>query len=513
MAAAIALVFLKLAFISQFAALILIFVFPAAGLVLFRESHAVLKIARGFVYSTLISMGILALFVLSGIAVRQSTYLAALVLSSEFFLLVNLLRGRRISFAAMDGTFYATAALVAVIAGGLCFWGATRVVPVLQDHDSVMECPAYGLATTLKPYCIETRVPYYFAKGPTSHFIYAFPLVLTDSLERVKHYYDTSLAALNSPDPQKNIVSLWHGEFKRWFPKQGGRVIVETRTTSIFISVMLALLLFAMVHEITGRSALALALSIVFLTLPEIFVRNSYAGYQNISNFFLLLALYQFLKNKESVLTPLLLATINQKCVIVLGLAVGVWLLVNKVNWKKMLGNKTLIGLLAGMLLLYAYGAFIHPPSLLQDQLQRHGVDRLLHQNPIPGMDYPSFTELWTMFGFNYGVFFILLVILGAVLLFRNRAAFPRETVLLLLIMATAFAFSLVDWKMTKHLDLMVPAMVLVIALGFRDRLWSTSWKYRALISSLLLLALANNGWIICKLADNFSWLNVTPIW
>jgi hypothetical protein len=59
----------------------------------------------------------------------------------------------------------------------------------------------------------------------------------------------------------------------------------------------------------------------------------------------------------------------------------------------------------------------------------------------------------------------------------------------------------------------MVPAMILVIALGFRDRLWSSSWKYRTLIFSLLFLVLANNGWIICKLADNFSWLNVTPIW
>jgi hypothetical protein len=513
MAAAIALIFLNLDFISQFAALLMIFIFPAAGLVLFRESDGVMKIARGFVYSTVISMGILALFVLGGIPVQQGTYLAALVATGNFFLLYNLLKKKEISFEKKGRGFYQTAALVAVIAGGLSFWGATRVVPVLQDHDSVMECPAYGLATTLKPYCIETRVPFYFAKGPTSHFIYAFPLVLTDKLERVKHYYNTSQAALTTPDLERKIVGMWHAEFKRWFPKHSDRVVIETRTTSVFISVMLALLLFAILSEIAGSTSLALVLSVVFATLPEIFVRDSYAGYQNISNFFLLLALYYFLKNQENALTALLLATINQKCVIVLGLAVGTWLLLNKPDLKKLILNKTLIALLIGMLLLYAYGAIIHPESLLKDQFQRHGVDRLLHQNPNKGMAYPSLGGLWSMFAFNYGVFFLLLVLISSLLLIKSRQAFPRATVLLFLIMATAFVFSIVDWKMTKHLDLMIPAMMLVTAYGCRAELWRISRPYRNFVAALLGLVLINNGWIIYKLAENFSWLKVTPIW
>ncbi len=513
LAAAVALVLLDVDFVSQFAALLVIFVFPASGLVLYRESHAALKIVQGFVWSILISVAILALFILVGIPVQRFTYLAALAASGNAILVFQLLKKRDIRRESAGKEFYAAAALVVALAGGLSFWGATRVVPVLQDHDSVMECPAYGLATTLKPYCIETRVPFYLAKGPTSHFIYAFPLVLTGKLQRVKHYYDTSQAALALPDPGRGMVRLWHAEFKRWFPQQGERVVVETRTTSIFITLMLALLLYTVLAEMSGSARQAALLSVVFLTLPEIFVRNSYAGYQNVSNLFLLLALYYFIRNRESVLTALLLATVNQKCVIVLGLAVGSWLLLHWPGLKKAALNKTLVGLVIGMLLLYAYGWIIHPPSLLEDQFQRHGVDRLLHQNPIPGMDYPSLTGLWSMFLFNYGVLFVLLVIAAAALLFRARKAFPRETVLLLLIAATSLVFSIVDWKMTKHLDLMVPAMMLVMALGMREALRPARRAFTLGAAALLGLVLLTNGWIIARLAQDFSWLKVSPIW
>ncbi len=506
------LVYLRLDYINQFAALLMIFVFPSAGLVLFSEGHLPMKIVRGFACSTLISIVILGTFVLASIPVTQSTYLAALALTGNFFLVFNLLKKKEILFEKKGKEFYLVAALVVTSCACLTFWGATRVVPVLQDHDSVMECPAYGLAKTFKPYCIETRVPYYFAKGPTSHFIYAFPLVLTGRLERVKHYYDTSVDALNLRDFPRQIVKLWHSEFKRWFPKHGGQVIVETRTTSVFISLMLVLLLFAVLAEITPNCYLAGLLSIVFMTLPEIFVRNSYAGYQNISNLFLLLAIYQFITHREEWLTPLLVATTNQKCVLVLGLAVGAWLLLNKTKLK-VFTSKTLLGLLIGMLLFYAYGMAIHPSSLMEDLFQRHGIDRLLHNNPNKGMDYPSLAGLWSMFAFNYGYPFLLLALFSSVLLLRNRKAFPRAQVLLLIIAATSMIFSLVDWKMTKHLDLMVPAIMLVIAYGWRDRWWLAFPRYRVAVLAVIALVLANNIWIIAKLAQDFSWLKVTPIW
>jgi hypothetical protein len=506
------LIFAGLDYVSQFAALVMIFVFPAAGLVLFKESDCVMKIVRGFVYAAVISLAIFIVFVAVGIPVGQVSYFIALAAAGNFFLVRNLLKNKEIAFAAKGKKYYLYAVLVLAAAAGLSFWGATRVVPVLQDHDSVMECPAYGLAKTLKPYCIETRVPFYFAKGPTAHFIYAFPLVLTDRLERVKHYYDTAQAALHVHDFKKHIVAMWHAEFKSWFPKHGDRVIIETRTTSIYISIMLALLLFAILAEIAPSYFLAALLNVVFLTLPEIFVRNSYAGYQNISNFLLLLAIYHFINNCEDWLTPLLLATTNQKCVLVLGMAVGAWLLLNKVHWRVFV-NKTMVGLLVGMILLYAYGLVIHPPSLLEDQFQRHGIDRLLHQNPNKGMNYPSFTGLWSMFAFDYGYPFLLLALASTALLCRNRKIFPRAMVLIFVIAATALLFSLVDWKMTKHLDLMVPAIILVIAYGFRDRCWQVCGKYRGIVLAVIALVLINNAWIIVKLAQDFNWLKVTPIW
>ena len=168
----------------------------------------------------------------------------------------------------------------------------------------------------------------------------------------------------------------------------------------------------------------------------------------------MLLALYHFIKDQEDWLTPLLVATTNQKCVLVLGMAIGIWLLLNKANWRVFV-NKTLAGLLVGMILLYAYGLAIHPSSLLMDQFQRHGIDRLLHQNPNKGDGLSFFPASgpcsplttatrsscwrWPRRRFCTGT--------------EN---FPRAMVLVFLIAATALLFSLVDWKMTKHLDLMV---------------------------------------------------------
>jgi hypothetical protein len=184
----------------------------------------------------------------------------------------------------------------------------------------------------------------------------------------------------------------------------------------------------------------------------------------------------------------------------------------NKPNWRIFI-NKTLLALLVGMILLYAYGLAIDPPSLLMDQFQRHGIDRLLHQNPNKGMNYPSVAGLWSMFAFDYGYPFLLLALASIALLVRNRKIFPRALVLVFLIASTALLFSLVDWKMTKHLDLMVPAIILAMAYGFRDRLWRPGSKYRGAVLAAIAVVLVNNAWIIAKLAHDFSWLKVTPIW
>ena len=50
----------------------MIFAFPAAGLVLFKESDGVMKIVRGFVYAAVISLVIFIVFVAAGIPWARS---------------------------------------------------------------------------------------------------------------------------------------------------------------------------------------------------------------------------------------------------------------------------------------------------------------------------------------------------------------------------------------------------------------------------------------------------------
>lgn len=87
------------------------------------------------------------------------------------------------------------------------------------------------------------------------------------------------------------------------------------------------------------------------------------------------------------------------------------------------------------------------------------------------------------------------------------------ETVLLLLIASTALIFSIVDWKMTKHLDLMIPAMMLIMAFGWREALPPARRAFAFGTVALLGLVLLSNVWIIVKLTQDFSWLKVSPIW
>ena len=88
--------------------------------------------------------------------------------------------------------------------------------------------------------------------------------MLTDRLERVKHYYDTAQAALHARDFKGTSWPCGTPSSGSWFPKHGDRVIVETRTTSIYISIMLALLLFAILAEIAPTYSLAALLNVVF---------------------------------------------------------------------------------------------------------------------------------------------------------------------------------------------------------------------------------------------------------
>ena len=498
----------------QFAALLLIFGLPALPRLFLSPLVPFERLARGFIDSFLINLALVVVSVLCRFELRPLLYFAAL-LGITLVRMAWLLRSARPAagkLVVLSRPAILGAILVVLAALLLNLWGALKVVPVLQDHDSVMECPTYGLAKTLKPYCIETRVPYSFAKGPTAHFCYAFPLLLTDRLERVKHYYDTSLRSLELPNFKKQIVGLWHGEFKGWFPRQTGQVLLETRTTSIFLSATLCLLLFLALSEITGSSAASLLLTLLFMTLPEIFVRDSYAGYQNASNIFLLIGIVQFMRHRETWIVPILLATTNQKAVIILGAACALWILWQQRSIKKLFSSRTLWGLFLGMSLLYAYGYAIRPPSLLQDQFEHHGVDRLLHRNPLPGMHYPSVPELWREFAFNYGPLLIMCGVAAGLLLWRRRRDHAEELLLMLVILVTAAAFSAVDWKMTKHLDLMIPALILLLGRGWQlVQPWRGPRRVALTVTTTGLFLY--NGWIIWHLTQDFAWLKVLPIW
>ena len=101
----------------------------------------------------------------------------------------------------------------------------------------------------------------------------------------------------------------------------------------------------------------------------------------------------------------------------------------------------------------------------------------------------------------------VALALISAVLALR-RLNGPEGFVLSWCAVGAA-VFSATDWRQTKHLALIVPALVLLI--GFT---WgSASRPWRAIFGVLVLLGVAWNVWQTAHLMADFTYLQPQPIW
>ncbi|GAG26322.1 unnamed protein product, partial [marine sediment metagenome] len=252
-------------------------------------------------------------------------------------------------------------------------------------------------------------------------------------------------------------------------------------------------------------------------TSPEIFVRSSYGGYFAISNFAVLLALMAVEQRRSNsrhgwwincFLCGGFLALVNHKLVL-LPVAMVVWELFCRAG-KQISGrpagallHPAAVGFAAGTALFWLWGLAIDPADFWQDHLRTHYLDRLLHHNPLGYGGYPSVAGLWIEF-FKHTGYVLLPMGVAALVLLQKRYWDPsspdesRQTVGLWLVwtLLTAAAFSLVDWRQTKHL---MPLMLVFYlaparwAAHHRSRLW--------LVAAVFLVLTAWNLWALQGLA------------
>ena len=330
---------------------------------------------------------------------------------------------------------------------------------------------------------------------------------------------------------------------------------LATRTPNIFFAALTVALLAAWIAQTTGRPWLALLVAAVYATTPETFVRSSYGGYFAISQLALLEILLAVetwnLRSENSPLST--------------GEGQGVRAFSNQARRKWPLGpgingliaggfaalachklvflpaaifvcqaiqadtvslarrflraamHPVVLGFALGTLLYWIYGLSIDAGIFWQDHVRTHLIDRVLHENPLNYGGYPSPAGLWLEFCRHTGYFLLPLGVLSIGMLEWQRRKTPeglpatvREIlpVWICWMALLSIAFTLIDWRQTKHL------CPLLLPLAMAPAAWAgTGRAARLAVAACMAVLLLWNLGTLRALAADFAGFHVSPAW
>jgi hypothetical protein len=303
---------------------------------------------------------------------------------------------------------------------------------------------------------------------------------------------------------------------------------LETRTPTIFLAALTVALLGCWITRLTGRSWWGLLTGAVYATCPEVFVRSSYGGYFGISMFAaicLLWAASSWDNHREKrdfracLLSGFFAAWANHKLVL-LPFALSLSQVSRYLRRRRNSNGPTawhpaLIGFLVGTGLFWIYGLSFSPGAFWEDHLRTHLLDRIAHVNPLGYVGYPTMLGLWKEFWENTGYVLLPVACIAfidcafrGVLSEKNGISTATIRSWLVWVAVTATVFTIVDWRMTKHLSVLILPLHLVIAV------WVEKGRlYQWVTCVAFVAALGWNLSILHRLVTDFSSFQVTPGW
>ena len=410
---------------------------------------------------------------------------------------------------------------------GLAYVAAEYTVPALEDQDMETQGTAYGLVNELKPTMVTNRGnTYFFAHPLLLHFLIGESALLSADLERLRYYHESAVP--NEGLDYEELVPVWQEDLERFTRDP---VLLATRTPNLMLAAVTLVPLSLLVIGISGSRWAALLAALVYMTLPEVFVRSGYGGYMALTNFVTVSAAYAFLHSTgrlpfaqpiggRSMASPAgvgVLAFIgawtNQK-ILLLPAAAGLQLLGHLLrearerlggalrslvseplkqkpalalhqfkSWvessrKRSTAFLLLIGFGAGWAAYVAYGSVVAIRAFYYDHVRAHLMDRFRFQsvNLIKeeqgGWVYPSIVSLWGEFS-NHAGWAIAIIGFAGVAWGLSKLE-KAEGFLALWFVLGAIGFSLTDWRQTKHLALLIPPLVVLLAvLIARQQKWA----------------------------------------
>ncbi len=438
---------------------------------------------------------------------------------------------------------------VAAVTFLLALFAGTSVVPLLEDQDTEVQWTAYGLAHDLQPICLTNRSTLYFFAHPLLlHALNASTLVLAGDLETIRPAYDAAVAererstvaerergigavlrALRDPTPPPDRDRIWRRDVYARFVERPA--LFGTRAPNFVLAAAAAVLVSLWSRRLGASSTDAALVTLAYVTLPEIFVRSAYGGYYPVTVATFLsgawLASGAAGGGRSGFAAGALTYLANQKAFLIAAAVAAV-------RGSRLLFHRTfrelgpalpiLLGTLAGTVAFWIYGLGLAPADFVADHLVEHGLERFSGREVLTRSGqsfYPSRPALWLEFARHTGWVWTGLAGLALTVGVRkawqgirrtNGVPAPLSAVghLTLWVIVGAILFTAIDWRQTKHLCLLVPALsvliggVLLPAVGSRTRL--------ALRAALGVSILWNVSWII-RLARDFDAMTMSTMW
>lgn len=423
------------------------------------------------------------------------------------------------------------------------YFTAAILTPAQVDHDLEVQGTGYGLVTRFEPLLLTDRgTAYYFAHPPLLHFYVGGSFLLYGALPDLAAFDQASQRARAALASSSGVATARRSEadpvdlqaIYDHFAANPHKL--ETRTPNVFFASATVALLGLWATRLARRWWLGLLVAVAYASNPEVFVRSSYGGYFAIGGLtaaLMLLAAERWKRwptrrtSVASVMAGWLSAVSDHKLVL-LPAALEMCRLAGRVvpslavrdergtpGWRAWWSlHPVSIGFSGGLVAFWAFGLAWAPLTFLRDHFHDHLLDRITHENPLGYSTYPSAVGLWTEFASHTA---LVVIPLGVLLLLVDTWQAPRRGrrragafrgLWLVWTLVTGVAFTVVDWRMTKHL---VP-MLLPLHLGLTPASGMPRWRTVLSVAVLGGVVLWNVNALV-SLTRNFASFAVTPGW
>lgn len=243
--------------------------------------------------------------------------------------------------------------------------------------------------------------------------------------------------------------------------------LYPSRLPNIVFTLMSFLLVYYMLFFISQSKILSCLGVVAFGTIPELLILSLGGSTTSISIFAILLIMYFYSKNESNALfvAAFFAGLVEYKIIVVLASICIFEFIKNKKDLSSSrLPLFAVAGFTSGTGVYWLYGMSINRHVFLLDHFQYHFINRVFHATDLGYDGYPDMVRLWSMYIKQTGPFLVLpaFFAMGALLKIKSH---PFCRFFPLIFVCGAMAFSIVDWRSTKHLLLFTPALVLSLFL------------------------------------------------